>query len=97
MHNTENHKTGLFYFPRLGQWTVRENNSELFADGVSQRRVAGNQCTNVGITMSGGPPALEKYRLKRGRAQEEASITSIGSATCALVRHFSHHEIIAKS
>ena len=65
-------KTGenvSFLFSRTGTMDSRGNNSPLFADNVKVTTPSGcKRCNKVGVAMSGGPPALERYRLKRGRA-----------------------------
>ena len=57
----------------------------------SQRHVAGNRRSTVGAVESGGPSSLGMFALRGREAepQEEAAITFIGRALCALSKAFS--------
>ena len=52
----------------------------------SQRHVAGNRRSTVGVVESGGPSPRGMFALRGREAepQEEAAITFIGGALCAL-------------
>ena len=57
----------------------------------SQRHVAGNRRSTVGVAESGGPssPGMFALRGREAEPQEEAAITFIGGALCALSKAFS--------
>ena len=57
----------------------------------SQRHVAGNRRSTVGAAESGGPssPGMFALRGREAEPQEEAAITFIGGALCALSKAFS--------
>ena len=76
--HTKTIKHVTFYFPGLGQWTVREIIQIVFADRVdSKRRVAGTRCNTLGAAVSGGPLAMRSLlRIETWPQVREAPLYS---------------------